>query len=109
MATFNAIGHLQCLSNVYQKLSNVYQVNLTVCPFVCFAKAYGGGRGRRDNRHKDNMIARLFIRQTVSRVTLMENENDTNDPDRYDAQGYLDPDNGCYDADGNFIGRPPNW
>jgi hypothetical protein len=40
----------------------------------------------------------------------MNNEHDDyNDPDRYDAQGYLDPDNGCYDSDGNFIGRPPTW
>jgi len=38
-----------------------------------------------------------------------ENPDNENDPDRYDAQGYLDPDNGCYDADGNFIGRPVNW
>jgi hypothetical protein len=39
-------------------------------------------------------------------TNTMENENDLNDPDRYDAQGYLDPDNGCYDHEGNFIGRP---
>lgn len=42
-------------------------------------------------------------------TNTMENENDLNDPDRYDARGYLDPDNGCYDHEGNYIGRPCNW
>lgn len=37
------------------------------------------------------------------------NPDHDNDPDHYDAQGYLDPDNGCYDYEGNFIGRPANW
>jgi hypothetical protein len=34
----------------------------------------------------------------------MENDDDL-EIDRYDAQGYLDPDNGCYDYKGNFVGR----
>jgi hypothetical protein len=66
----SAIGHPSRPAKYISDTAKFISVNLSVCSFVCFSKAYGGGRRRRDSRHKDNMISRLVIRQAVSRVTL---------------------------------------